>query len=369
LSCKAVIGLGFGDEGKGATVNSLCRPDPDKTLVIRYNGGHQAGHTVTDAAGDSHVFSNFGSGTLLGCPTYWSNYCTVDPVGFMREADILQQRFGIVPKIYMHRDCPVTTPFDILANTTNWEMIRNGTCGVGVGTTIQREEDHHSILVGDLRYPEVLELKLAELVGYYNVGVPTFTDFFSAIRRMMVNIRIVDNMPQTTDKGSLTEYIFEGAQGLLLDQNIGFFPHVTRSNTGSKNVLELLNGTKCHYYLVTRCYQTRHGNGPMTNEDEVLRIKANPKETNSYNVHQGHLRYSVLDLSLLRYGIERDKTLRDTNRKTLVVTCCDQMIDKYQFTVAGHLNECSMGQFETALKNYLGFNQIIFTYSPTGKRV
>ena len=369
MSCKAVIGLGFGDEGKGATVNSLCRSNPDQTLVIRYNGGQQAGHTVTDADDDSHIFSSFGSGTLLGCPTYWSHYCTVDPVGFMNEADLLQKRFGIVPKIYMHRDCPVTTPFDTLANITNWKMIHNGTCGVGVGTTIQREEDHHSILVGDLRYPEVLELKLAELVKYYNVGVPEITDFFDAVRRMMILIRIVDNMPETTDKGQVREHIFEGAQGLLLDQNIGFFPHVTRSNTGSKNVLELLKGTKCHYYLVTRCYQTRHGNGPMTNEDEVLRIKTNPDETNNYNVHQGHFRTSVLDLSLLRYGIERDRTLRDTNRKTLVVTCCDQVIDKYQFTIAGYLNECSMDQFEVALKNYLGISKVIFTFSPTGKRI
>jgi adenylosuccinate synthase len=366
LSCKVVIGLGFGDEGKGATVNSLCRPNPDKTLVIRFNGGQQAGHTVTDAAGDRHVFSNFGSGTLLGCSTYWSTYCTVDPVGLMKEADLLQKRFGIVPTLYIHRNCAVTTPFDKLANTTNWEMIHNGTCGVGVGTTVQREEDHHSILMTDLQYMEVLELKLAELVAYYNVGVPEITEFLVATRRMSLLVQIVDDIKPLLGSKHI---VFEGAQGLLLDQNIGFFPHVTRSNTGSKNVLEHLNGIDPHYYLVTRCYQTRHGNGPMTNEGVALRIKPSSLETNEYNIHQGHFRTSVLDLSLLKYGMERDEGLRKSTNKTLVVTCCDQVLNQYQYTIDGVLFKESLDGFEAALKRYLQVPEVIFTFGPTGKRV
>ncbi len=73
-----VLGSFMGDEGKGQTVHNICAKNPENSLVIRFSGGHQVGHTVK--YGDlMHTFSNFGSGTLLGVPTYWSEYCTVDP--------------------------------------------------------------------------------------------------------------------------------------------------------------------------------------------------------------------------------------------------------------------------------------------------
>ncbi|HSY75885.1 MAG TPA: adenylosuccinate synthetase, partial [Bacteroidia bacterium] len=64
-----VVGLGYGDESKGSTTAFLCQQGSNP-LVIRYCGGHQAGHTVI-YSGKRHVFSNFGSGTLQGAPTYW----------------------------------------------------------------------------------------------------------------------------------------------------------------------------------------------------------------------------------------------------------------------------------------------------------
>ena len=78
-----VIGAGFGDEGKGNMVNYLCK-NSEKPLVIRFNGGHQMGHmcVVNEMR---HIFSNFGSGSLVGAPTYISEYCTVDPVGTKNE--------------------------------------------------------------------------------------------------------------------------------------------------------------------------------------------------------------------------------------------------------------------------------------------
>ncbi len=75
MSNRAVIGLGFGDEGKGVVTEYLCSQDPEHTVVVRFSGGQQAGHKV--CKGDTeHIFSNFGSGTLSGCPTYWSEHCT-----------------------------------------------------------------------------------------------------------------------------------------------------------------------------------------------------------------------------------------------------------------------------------------------------
>ena len=67
MSTYVVVGLQFGDEGKGLLTNFLCQESPN-SLVVRYSGGQQAGHTVV-LDGKQHVFSNFGSGTLNGNPT------------------------------------------------------------------------------------------------------------------------------------------------------------------------------------------------------------------------------------------------------------------------------------------------------------
>ena len=80
-----VVGLGFGDEAKGATVDFLCAQD-DVAGVVRFNGGAQAAHNVV-ADGRHHTFRQFGSGTLSGVPTFLSRYCLVEPIGLAGEAE------------------------------------------------------------------------------------------------------------------------------------------------------------------------------------------------------------------------------------------------------------------------------------------
>jgi adenylosuccinate synthase len=104
-----VVGLGYGDEGKGITTGFLCKKYPN-SIVIRYNGGHQAGHTVYKTLDDYHIFSSFGSGTLQGIPTYWSSYCTFSPIHFLDELISLDEN----PKIFIDKHCPVTTHYDVL---------------------------------------------------------------------------------------------------------------------------------------------------------------------------------------------------------------------------------------------------------------
>ncbi|MEM9930725.1 MAG: adenylosuccinate synthetase, partial [Bacteroidota bacterium] len=88
MTTHIVLGLAFGDEGKGVTTDYLCR-QAERPLVIRFSGGHQAGHTVVSPQGRRHVFSNFGAGTLAGAPTFWSKYCTFHPVGYANEHESL----------------------------------------------------------------------------------------------------------------------------------------------------------------------------------------------------------------------------------------------------------------------------------------
>ena len=128
------------------------------------------------------------------------------------------------------------------------------------------------------------------------------------------------------------DLIAEGSQGLLLDQHHGFFPHVTRSNTGTKNLIEM--GLEPELFLVTRAYQTRHGNGPMSNIGLDLNLIKNKDETNVYNEYQGEFKKTVLDLSLLQYATYKDEYIRDNIlNATLVITCIDQLNTRFPITL------------------------------------
>lgn len=362
LSCNsyAVIGLGFGDEGKGVTVNSLCH-SLSNPLVIRYSGGQQAGHTVTLENGISHTFASFGSGSLKDIPTYWSKYCTFDPISFDKEANVLIKK-GFKPTVYIDKKSPVTTPYDIVYNQKNLSTRGHGTCGAGVGATFEREANQYSLLAGDILFESVLKAKLELIREYYKLDVKKTVWFLECCNMLRYSKRFifVDEMP----KGFIN--IFEGSQGLLLDQNIGFFPHVTRSNTGTRNILEM--GHEPYLYLITRAYQTRHGNGPMTNLNLPHNIKDNPFETNTYNDFQGNFRKSLLDLDLLKYGIERDDYIRKTENKELVITCMDLVKDELRYTIGGKIvNHLNYSDFASSIAKYLGIKKVNIITSPFGR--
>ena len=333
---SAVIGLGFGDEGKGLVTEYLCSKSTNP-LVVRYSGGQQAGHTVVKD-GVRHIFSNFGSGTLSGIPTYWSKFCTVDPIAVTNELHILQKK-GITPKLYIDYKCPITTPYDAFHNQACDKF--NGTCGVGVGTTIAREENYYSLLIEDLRNKTAFHMKLDLIGRYYGMHLD-LRKFLKRVEEMLHHecIVFVNHSLPWINKDN---FVLEGSQGLLLDQNIGFFPHVSRGNTGTKNILSIFGDYEFRnldLYLVTRAYQTRHGNGPMTNEDLPHNIKLDPDETNITNAHQGPFRRSLLDIDLLRYALYKDEGINKVLRKTLVITCLDHIKNEYRFTHKGDIVNC-----------------------------
>ncbi len=325
---KAVIGCGFGDEGKGKVVSFLCS-NLENPIIIRFSGGHQAGHHVVINDRLDHVFSNFGSGTLQGFDTYWSKFCTVDPVGILNELDDLNKK-GVKPKLYIDKNSPITTPYEKKINKVFDTINQHGSVGVGIGATYQREENFHSIVMSDLYYPSILKIKLDLLEKYYKFKHENIMEFIDNCNEVIESPEIILS-DETFIKRNYENYIFEGSQGLLLDQHFGFFPHVTRSNTGSKNILEF--GCKPQIILVTRAYQTRHGNGPMTNENIPNTIKNNPYERNFDYGMQGKFRKTILDLDLLKYAVNKDDYIRE-NKFSLVITCMD-LITEYTLTLFG----------------------------------
>ena len=362
MTNQAVIGLGYGDEGKGLFTDYLCS-HVQNPLVVRYSGGQQAGHTVI-RNGIRHVFSNFGSGSLQGVPGYFSHFCTIDPVGIVNELSVLLDK-GIKPLLFIDNKCPVTTPYDIHYNQKN---NKHGSCGVGVGATINREEHYYSLTFGDLFYPWVLKTKLELIKDFYN----DYQDV--EINKFLECCNIITNCPYIEKTDGLprhySNYLFEGSQGLLLDKNYGFFPHVTRANTGTQNILSLLNNQELNVYLITRAYQTRHGKGPLSNEHLPHNISKNPNETNIANPYQGELRYALLDVSLLDYAINKDDYLRNTSHKSLVITCLDHIQNEYRYTYQNNLVYCkNETEFVATISELLNIKIIYLSDSAEAKNI
>ena len=201
--------------------------------------------------------------------------------------------------------------------------------------------------IADLFFPWVLEARLELIKEFYREYSDSDgnaesdvqpEDFLHCCSALIESpwIHISRGFPP----GDFRDYIYEGSQGLLLDQHYGFFPYVTRSDTGTENILKLCGDMKPEIFLITRAYQTRHGQGPMSNEHLPHNIKKNPLETNVRNRFQGEFRRSLLDLSLLEYAMQRDKLIVDAPDKRLVITCLDHIKDEYRFTRQGQIIHC-----------------------------
>ena len=216
---KIIIDVGFGDSGKGIFTDYLCSHAAKPALVVRFSGGHQCGHTVV-VDGKRHVFSSFGSGTLRGVPTYWSHFCTVDPIAFINELRVLQGK-GVQPEIFIDATCPITTPYEMIVNRSLERTNNHGSCGVGFGATMQREEDFYSLTFYDLFFPDILEAKINSIQKnyYYDYGLFESQLFYECCD-LMTKIPNIMKAPPTR----VMDRIFEGSQGLMLDQHFGIFP-------------------------------------------------------------------------------------------------------------------------------------------------
>lgn len=355
---KAVIGLGFGDEGKGLTTSFLC-DQTENPVVVRFNGGHQAGHTVIHE-GSRHVFSNFGSGTLQGVPTFWSEFCTFSPIGVLNEYAALKE-MGVEPKLHIHPLCPIVTPYDKHFNQAQEKWDGHGSVGVGFGATIRRQERYYKLFAQDILHPVVMRAKVANIAKFYANPDVDMDGFWLAVEAVRDIVTINDNL-WALGKNP----IYEGAQGILLDMDFGFFPNVTRSNTTLKNAVSINQGSIVDVYYVTRAYQTRHGNGFMTNEGLELDLKHTEHETNVKDEWQGEFRRSVLDIDLLNYSLACDKAVNSNSgwgRKHLVITCADQCGYKIPVTMWGKLGEIHTESLHIYLKTK--FDSVITSWGPT----
>lgn len=324
----SVLDLAFGDSGKGLFIDALTRRLRAHT-VVRFNGGAQAGHNVV-APSQHHTFSQFGAGTFVpGTRTLLLDPFVLHPTALLIEAQSLASK-GItdaLPRLQIDARCRITTPFHQAAGRLR-ELLRgkdaHGTCGVGVGETVRQSLTHpaQTIRYGDLLLPEAAALEklhaqretlLAELHSGSGEELKVLQDDSLALRWLRTARALARQCPPAGIE-ALTQQLqqpgavlFEGAQGLLLDEWRGFHPHTTWSSTTPAALEAALAKLGLHvpieHHGVLRTYLTRHGAGPMPTQDDTL-DESLPEPHNHAESWQGRFRRGHLDAVLLRYALE-----------------------------------------------------------------
>lgn len=314
-----VCGLGFGDEGKGSVTDYLCSTGHYRTIV-RYSGGANAGHNVVlPYSGRHHTFSQFGSGTLRpGIQTHLSRFMMVDPLALAAEYEHLRNLHAsdALDRITIDAGALLITPWHRTANQIRERQRgseKHGSCGVGIGETMNYALAHpdDAPRAGDCLYPSLLQMKLLLLHNHF-IGefgpsacpstspsvaevVRTYLDFAAAVK-----IVPGSHLQNILDNGPV---VFEGSQGILLDENYGFPPYNTWSTCTFKNAQTLLEETGHEGYRlgVIRTYMTRHGAGPLVTEDPDLSI-AEPHNVDG--PWQGPFRLGHFDAVAVRYALK-----------------------------------------------------------------
>ena len=241
----------------------------------------------------------------------------------------------------------MTTPYDIMINQVLEQSRgagRHGSCGVGFGETIEREENGPVLRARTLTEPGHARSVLEEIRSRY---VPARLERLGleGLEASWLEDRILDRYLEDAEafmeavelRGpqALARHhriVLEGAQGLLLDMDLGAFPHVTRSNTGirnARNVAEAAGIDRLDVIYVTRAYATRHGAGPLAHEVRGPSPPGIEDRTNLANDWQGRLRIGHLDLDTLRGAIDQDlKSCPGAIRRArILLTCLDQVPD------------------------------------------
>lgn len=334
---RIVIGASFGDEGKGLFTDHLCSSGAG--MVVRFSGGANAGHTVVTPEGRHHIFRHVGSGAFLGVPTFLSQFFICNPILFFQELKELEA-IGINPRVYAHPDCLITTFVDMLINQhkeLNRGSKKHGSCGVGFHETQARcRVPELKITMGDLwNGGRRLESQLDQIsTTYSKFRCGKEHKEPSMIQAFLECCQRFAEIVHPLGIGQCEDPVFEGSQGLLLSQdNKEFFPHVTHSHTGMKNVNVLCQQagiSEKEIFYISRTYLTRHGAGPLPHEDGDLSYEDN---TNHSNPYQGSIRFAPLDCKKL---VERLALDSQGMAHHLVLTHCDQKSPEMQAAFYSH---------------------------------
>lgn len=317
MATTVIIGAQWGDEGKGKIIDYLAA---NSDLVVRFHGGNNAGHTI---------INSLGKFSLHLVPSGIFNPKTKNLItnGVILDLDILIKEIEEIEKanikikgrIFISPRCHLIMPYHKILDSLYEEAkgkVKTGTTGRGIGPTYADKASYNGIRLGDLMVPELFSEKLKtqllvknkilKALGSKPLSQKEIEKSFSIFRKKIAPyvLETFGLLNDSIDKNKAI--VFEGAQGVYLDNDWGTYPYVTASN--------ILSGGITHYagvapqklkniLGVAKAYTTRVGGGPFPTE---LNDKIGEKLREiggEYGATTGRARRcGWLDLELLRFA-------------------------------------------------------------------
>lgn len=345
VDARAVIirGLGFGDEGKGTMVDYVTA-ESENAEVVRDGGGYQAAHFVVSKDGRWYCAGQTGAGMFNpGVRAFVSKNVFIEPANILLDHMALQ-KIGIddcMKRLSVDSRCAIATPLHQMIGRmleVSRGKNRHGSTGMGIGQAVndRKVKGDEMVVLGDLNNEAILEQKItalfsekfgqAEALIRNNPDNDELIKLYQYFQRILSLDKLMNSYrsfafsyPSSIVDGeeyfaelleSQKTIVFEGAQGALLDFDLGFKPYVTKTRTTFQTAEDLIASrvprSKIERVGVIRAYSTRHGAGPFVTENKVLSWMI-PEMHNSTNLWQGKFRVGWFDLLAARYGILLNK--------------------------------------------------------------
>lgn len=311
-----VLGLQWGDEGKGKAIDYLAR---HFDVVVRYQGGHNAGHTIYHQ-GKKVILHLLPSGVFTpGTISVIGHGAVVNPIQLVREIDHLKSLGVNTDNLVVSTAAPLILPFhqqlDIVFENSRYTKI--GTTKRGIGPAYEDLIGRRALFIRDLFEREIFEKKVKLLHDYYNQLVEYFggermdigsyiEDYLESGKKIKPYARnTIFLLNQLVSEGK--SILFEGAQGALLDINLGTYPFVTSSNS---TVGGIFTGTGLSHKTlektigISKAYTTRVGGGPFPSELSGREADYLREKGNEFGSTTGRpRRVGWLDLVALKYAV------------------------------------------------------------------
>lgn len=312
MKSSVVIGLQWGDEGKGKIVDYLSS---QYDIIARFQGGNNAGHTII-FDGKTYKLSLIPSGIFSKKTVYIGSGVVIDYSVLLKEMEYLKDA-GYETTQYLkiaenaHLILDIHKKLDTQHEESTADTLKIGTTKRGIGFAYQDKIARRGIRICDIPHKESLKRSIIALYQYsshcintndseINALISDLETFYNKIQKHLVHP--VEFMQENQNKTIL----FEGAQGVLLDITFGTYPYVTSSNTVAGQCFAGSGFGNIHnekIFGVVKAYSTRVGEGPFPTEDsntlgEMLQV--NGKEVGT--VTQRKRRCGPLDLVALKYA-------------------------------------------------------------------
>ena len=276
-----ILGTQWGDEGKGKVVDVLT---DSVAAVVRYQGGHNAGHTLV-INGEKTVLHLIPSGILHdGVMCLIGNGVVLSPDAFYDEVNMLEGRgINVTEKLRISGACPLIMPYHIALDQARERALGKaaiGTTGRGIGPAYEDKVARRAVRVVDTLDSENFADKINKLLDFHNFVLTRYYNADAIDAQEMIDYGLafgekyrglIEDIPGMISafKKAGKSVMFEGAQGTMLDVDQGTYPYVTSSNTtaGGSCTGSGIGPTGIDYVLgITKAYATRVGSGPFPTE-------------------------------------------------------------------------------------------------------